>query len=62
MEPASPLLPQRKVASGALGGAAAAVALWAIGLTGLDIPPAIAAAIAALITSGVAYLVPSETP
>lgn len=51
--------PIRKVSAGAAGGAVATVALWLIDLTGVELPPAVAAAITLLIMAGVAYLVPS---
>lgn len=57
---AGDLRPQRKVGAGALGGALATVALWLLGLTGVEVPATVAAAITLLITSGVAYLLPSE--
>jgi hypothetical protein len=60
-EPSSSLIPQRKVSSGALGGAVATVILWAVGLTGVSIPSAVAAAIATVVVTAVAYLVPGET-
>lgn len=62
-EPVGPnasLLPQRKVSSGALGGAVATVILWAISLTGIDVPAAVAAAIATVVVTAVAYLVPGQ--
>ena len=54
-------VPERKVASGTLGGIAAVVVLWAIGLSGVEIPPEVASAITALVVAGIAYLVPSAT-
>jgi hypothetical protein len=59
-EPTTSLLPQRKVSSGALSGAVATVILWAISLTGIDVPAVVAAAIATVVVTAVAYLVPGE--
>lgn len=53
------LTPVRKVGAGALGGALATIALWLLGLTGVEVPAAVAAAITLLVTAGVAYLVPN---
>ncbi len=57
--PATTWVPQRKVASGAFGGALAVVILWGIGLGGVEIPAEVASAITALLVSGIAYLVPN---
>lgn len=54
------LVPTRKVASGALGGAVATLVLWIIDVTGVELPQAVAAAIATIVVFAVAYLVPSE--
>ena len=54
------LAPTRKVASGALGGAVATLVLWIIDVTGVELPQAVAAAIATIVVFAVAYLVPSE--
>lgn len=59
-EAGASLLPHPKVASGALGGAIASLAVWLIGLTGVDIPPTVAAAIATIVYAVVAYLVPGQ--
>lgn len=56
--PAPTWVPERKVASGAFGGALAIVILWGIGLSGVDVPPEVASAITALVVAGIAYLVP----
>lgn len=56
------LVPVRKVGAGALSGALTTLVLWLVGLTGVDIPATVAAAITLLITAGVAYAVPSEGP
>lgn len=53
--------PHPKVWSGGIGGALTTIAIWGIGLTGVDIPPAIAAAIATVIYAVVAYRVPSPS-
>ncbi len=55
------LVPSRKVGSGALGGAVATIALWLIGLTNVDVPQGVAAAITAVVVSGIAYLVPNAS-
>jgi hypothetical protein len=52
-------VPQRKVTSGAFGGALAVLILWVIGLSGVEIPPEVASAVTGLVVAGVAYLVPS---
>lgn len=49
--------PNVKVTAGALAGALSIILVWAIGLVGLDIPPAVASALTVLITFGVSYLV-----
>lgn len=56
---AGDLTPIRKVGAGALGGALATVALWLLDLAHVDVPATVAAAITLVLTSGVAYLVPS---
>jgi hypothetical protein len=58
-DPAPSLVPHVKIASGALAGGVASIAVWGIGLTGVDMPPAIGAAIATVTYAAIAYLVPS---
>jgi putative flippase GtrA len=53
------LVPTRKVASGALGGAVATIILWIIDVAGVDVPQAVAGAITTVVAIAIAYLVPS---
>ncbi|GAB3670225.1 hypothetical protein [Saccharopolyspora tripterygii] len=52
--------PQPKVAAGGVGGMAAIVVVWILSSVGLEMPEAVATAIGALITAGVAYLMPHK--
>ena len=53
------LVPSRKVASGALGGAVATIVLWVIDTAGVDVPQAVAGAITTVVAIAIAYLVPA---
>lgn len=53
------LVPTRKVASGALGGAVATILLWVIDTVGVTVPQAVAGAITTVVAIAIAYLVPS---
>jgi putative flippase GtrA len=53
------LVPTRKVASGALGGAVATIILWIIDTAGVDVPQAAAGAITTVVAIAIAYFVPS---
>lgn len=50
--------PTKKVAVGGGAGAASVVLVWALGLTGLDVPPEVASAITALAASVAAWRTP----
>lgn len=53
------LAPRRKVAAAGLGGAAAVLIVWVIGLFGVELPPEVAGAITTVVGFAVAYLVPA---
>lgn len=50
--------PNRKVQAGGLAGLLATVIVWALGLADVAVPPDVAAALATLMISLVAYFVP----
>ncbi|WP_290630506.1 hypothetical protein [Aquisalimonas sp.] len=50
--------PTRKVGAAGLGGAAAIVLAWALGLAGVDVPPEVSAAFATLLAFAAGYLTP----
>lgn len=52
--------PHTKVAAGTLAGAAATVVVWILTAAGIEVPDAVATAIGALATAGLAYLVPQQ--
>lgn len=52
--------PNDKVAFGTLGGSLAALLLWLLSLWGVEVPAEVAAAIAVVCGSLVAYLVPER--
>lgn len=49
-------MPTHKVTAGGIGGATTFVLVWTLSQFGVDMPPEVAAALAALATSGAAYL------
>lgn len=52
--------PSPKVVGGGVGGAVTTIVLWLLDeLTPLSLPTVVAAAISLLVTTGIAYLVPS---
>lgn len=52
--------PSPKVVGGGVGGAVTTIVLWLVEeLTPLSLPAVVAAAISLLVTTGIAYLVPS---
>lgn len=53
--------PTPKVAGGTVAGALAIVLVWAVGLTGVDMPAEVAAAIGFLAVSATSYLIPDRT-
>ena len=53
--------PQPKVAAGTIAGAAATVVVWVLTAAGVEVPDAVATAIGALATAGLAYLVPQQS-
>ena len=53
------LAPTRKVAVGAVSGALTVLAVYLLGLAGLDLPAEAASAITVLVSTVLAYLVPS---
>jgi putative flippase GtrA len=55
---ASTWRPQTKVVVGGIGGAAATIVVWILTSAGLEVPDAVATAIGALATAGLAYLIP----
>ena len=53
--------PDRKVGLGtAIGVPAGIIAAWAIGLTGVVVPPEVAAALGSFVTGFIAYFVPNK--
>lgn len=56
------LTPTPKIAATTLAGAGAVLLVWILGLLGLDVPDAVAAAIAVLIAAGAGYLKQSAPP
>lgn len=52
--------PSRKVGAGALAASASVILVWLIGLTGVEVPPAISSAFTTLIGFGVSYYVADE--
>lgn len=56
------LMPNRKVAVGALAGAVTVVLVWAVRQWGkVEIPPEVASAVTTIFTFGVSYMVPEPT-
>lgn len=48
--------PTAKVFAAGAAGAATIVAVWAVGLLGVDVPPEVAAAVTTLLATGAGYL------
>lgn len=53
-------MPNRKVVAGALGGALATIVVWAASLGGVAVPPEVSAALATILGTLVAYIVPER--
>lgn len=49
--------PTRKVTAAGIGVPASIVVVWIVGLFGIEMPPEVAAAVASLISTGLAYFV-----
>ena len=52
------MLPEKKVTAAALAGAVATILVWILHLTGIDIPPEVAAAITTILAAVAGYLAP----
>lgn len=53
-------VPTNKVAGAGLAGAVSIVIVWALGMTGVDVPPEVASAITTILAFGTAYLIPEN--
>ena len=51
-------VPEKKVTAAALAGAVATILVWILHLTGVDIPPEVAAAITTILAAAAGYLAP----
>ena len=55
-------MPGRKVTVGALAGATTVIAVWLLGMAGIDMPAEVAAAVTVIISFGLSYAVPESEP
>lgn len=51
-------MPEKKVTAAAVAGAVVTIAVWILGMFGIDVPPAVAAAITTLLGAAAGWLAP----